>query len=604
MKKRVLSVFLILIITVSVMAGCKKSTAPTSTMSITTPIPTGVEGTAHPIATIPELSDITPPATAVSGDSDSIESDTVITLSDGNIKIEGEGASAKASELTITKSGKYLISGSLSNGVIYINTTDENNVKLYLNGADIHNSNGPALYILSAPKKVVISTVKDSVNLISDGSQYSEDSFGNSPDSAIFSKDDVKFEGNGSLYVTGNYDKAIHGKDDLTVESGNIYTKSAGDGISGKNSIEITGGGIYVDSGKDGLVSNRNEEGKDPGVISISGGVIQIKTGGGSENAPEHTENDFGGGGRPGDGGRPGGGGRPWSADDSVAAAADSSTEESKKGIKAVGKIVISGGDITVDSYDDALHCDTDIEISNGTMNFASGDDGIHSDVNVTISGGTLSITKSYEGVEGQYITVCGGSVCVVASDDGANATDGSGSSMGGGFGGMGSGQDCSLKISGGYLFINASGDGLDSNGDIIQTGGEVIVFGPTNSGNGAIDFGDGNNSYTITGGSVLAVGASGMAEGVETGGDVSTFNVRTNNISGGTLIYVTDSTGKCVLAFESPKQFSSIVYASSTISSGKYTFYQGGSCEGECINGVYISPAPSGGTSLGEIEI
>ena len=69
------------------------------------------------------------------------------------------------------------------------------------------------------------------------------------------------------------------------------------------------------------------------------------------------------------------------------------------------------------------------------------------------------------------------------------------------------------LTIAGGYTVVNAAGDGLDSNGNIVMTGGVIYVFGPSDNGNGAIDYGDGNYSMTISGGTLLAVGSSGMAQ-------------------------------------------------------------------------------------------
>ena len=52
----------------------------------------------------------------------------------------------------------------------------------------------------------------------------------------------------------------------------------------------------------------------------------------------------------------------------------------------------------------------------------------------------------------------------------------------------------------------------MDSNGDLTISGGEVYVDGPTNGGNGALDY-DGNG--TITGGTVVMVGSNGMAMGL-----------------------------------------------------------------------------------------
>lgn len=66
------------------------------------------------------------------------------------------------------------------------------------------------------------------------------------------------------------------------------------------------------------------------------------------------------------------------------------------------------------------------------------------------------------------------------------------------------------LTISGGTLLVDAQGDGLDSNGTIEMTGGEVTVFGPTANDNGALDS---NGGITVSGGTLVAIGSSEVAE-------------------------------------------------------------------------------------------
>ena len=61
-------------------------------------------------------------------------------------------------------------------------------------------------------------------------------------------------------------------------------------------------------------------------------------------------------------------------------------------------------------------------------------------------------------------------------------------------------------------LYIEAEGDGFDSNGNGVITGGIVLVNGPTSGGNGVFDVGDNNNTLTITGGIVIGAGTSDMA--------------------------------------------------------------------------------------------
>jgi hypothetical protein len=184
------------------------------------------------------------------------------------------------------------------------------------------------------------------------------------------------------------------------------------------------------------------------------------------------------------------------------------------KGIKGLVSITIDAGTINVNSADDALHSNGQSQ-STAHYTLYSGDDGIHADNTVNINSGNLNIAKSYEGIEATTINVNGGTIYVTSSDDGLNGAGGQDSSgFAGGPGGMGggdmfSGGSANVNINGGYLVVTAAGDGLDSNGAITQTGGTVIVNGPIDNGNGALDF----STYKMTGGFLIAVGSSGMAQ-------------------------------------------------------------------------------------------
>ncbi len=64
----------------------------------------------------------------------------------------------------------------------------------------------------------------------------------------------------------------------------------------------------------------------------------------------------------------------------------------------------------------------------------------------------------------------------------------------------------CISRVRGGTLWVDASGDGLDSNGGLYVTGGTVTVCGPTSGGDGALDYsGDGIISGRHGGGARFA---------------------------------------------------------------------------------------------------
>ena len=275
-------------------------------------------------------------------------------------------------------------------------------------------------------------------------------------------------------------------------------------------------------------------------------------------------------------------------------------------GIVSKDDLVVTGGTYTIDSQDHCLNGKDSVRIADGTFNLSCDEDGIHAgnddqqdgyvyieggDINISvgddaihaeglliITGGDIDVSKSYEGVEGYKILVTGGDIDVVSSDDGFNAAGGSSSGSDdnkGGFGGgpvmggvdMDADSDAYILITGGTLNINADGDGLDSNGCIGITGGSVCVLGPSDNGNGAMDYGI---CAAITGGEVVAVGGSGMAQGF---GDESTQCSALVNfdewVDAGETITLTDSDGKEVLSYKVDKKFNSVVISTSDMKQG-----------------------------------
>ena len=123
--------------------------------------------------------------------------------------------------LEITKAGIYKLTGTISDGLIKINT--DGNVKLILNGVSITNSSGPTIYVENADN-VEIETVGGTTNTLTDGKTYT--GYEEDVDACIFSKDDLILSGNGTLKVVANYQDAIASKDDLKITGGTYDIKA------------------------------------------------------------------------------------------------------------------------------------------------------------------------------------------------------------------------------------------------------------------------------------------------------------------------------------------------------------------------------------------
>ena len=253
--------------------------------------------------------------------------------------------------------------------------------------------------------------------------------------------------------------------------------------------------------------------------------------------------------------------------------------------VRGKDSVYVVDGDFTIKAGADGIKSTnaTDagkgfVLVEHGKMNLSVGDDGIHADREVRINGGEIAIVKSYEGIEAQVVTINDGNISVTAFDDGLNAGGGADDSATNRVGAnpFDADEKCVLSVNGGNIYVNAAGDGIDSNGWLYFNGGEVVVDGPTDNGNGALDASMG---VVMNGGSVLAVGASGMATAL---GDTSAINNVSIYLSSmqapDTEILITDTEGNTVMRRTAAKSFSHIAAGSNEFRLGnKYILYLNG---------------------------
>lgn len=540
------------------------------------------------------------------------------TSTDASVRIDGQ-------TVTITQAGTYQIAGTLDDGALIVESGENAKITLVLGGVSIKNSIGAAIQISTADD-VTIELSEGTTNVLQSGEEVdiatateSEEASGG----ALQSKADLKIKGKGSLTVLGYLNNGIHCTKDLKIKNGNISVTALGHGIKGKNSVTVSGGTVTVTSGKDGITSDETEN-EEKGFVTIedgeiiitsvgdgvsaettltvTGDVISIISGGGSANAQQKTDNmrDW------------------WDFDNS----ASDDNSASCKGLKAGKALVISGGSITIDAQDDALHTDGDMTISGGECILSTGDDGAHAALSLTVLDGKITVLTSYEGLEANQITLADGELDITASDDGINAnggSDGFSGGFGGGFGGRRSdmnsqsgdmtppdnsnmqtppdgnapsgnpptmpGQDVAdstttddttdkqpvLLITGGKITVNADGDGLDSNSNLRVEGGDITINGPSNGGNGALDIGTENGGAgVIAGGTLIALGTSSMAENFDSTSTQCAFLVTMNSFGAGETITITDSQGNVLYTGVTVKSANSVVFSSADLVVGE----------------------------------
>lgn len=484
--------------------------------------------------------------------------------------------------INITKAGTYHLTGTIEDGNITVNVGDNDLVRLVLDNVNIICSNSSTINVENA-KKVIIIVEEGTTNTLTDGSTYSTTD--EEPDGAVFSKDDLVINGAGTLNVNANYLDGIVSKDGLKIIGTTIDVVANDDGIRGKDYIGIKDAKITVNSNSDGIKStndtdtekgyvsiensNVNIEAGEDGIqaetsIKVTDGEFNIKTGGGSQNSS--TEEEWGN----------------WDIRDKQMmtpmnnTATTDENETSAKGIKGNTGILIEDGDFNIDSSDDSLHSNGNIIINNGTFEINSGDDGIHADESITINDGDVNISKSYEGIESSKIDINGGNINLVASDDGINIAGGNDSSSINGRPGQNnfsSNSDQILTINNGDIMIDASGDGIDINGAGYINGGTVIINGPTNSGNGALDY---DSAFEVNGGTLIAVGASGMMQTPSSGSNIYSISyVYSTTQQANTKITIKNSNDEEIISFAPSKNYESIIISTEKLKEGEtYTIY------------------------------
>ncbi len=317
----------------------------------------------------------------------------------GELTYEGNGIEIDGNQIKITSGGDFTLTGTLENGNIIISTKEK--VKLRLSGAKITSDSNPCIFVEKADKAYITLTDGTKNYLIAK----------NSDDGAIYSKENLEIKGDGSLDIMSEAGHGMKASDNLNIENGIITINASSDGIHINDTFKMTGGTIDITSVNDGIDCES--------IVNISAGTINIETNGtpieteqpASETTEEVPRRGI------------------WEMDE-----ADVEFEKSTKGINAEWMMIISGGEINVNSASHAIHCQDEIEINGGKLTLSSKyDKGISAHGNLTINGENtiIDVTKSTEGIESKNVmTINDGNIKAVSTDDAINATGGNSGMM------------------------------------------------------------------------------------------------------------------------------------------------------------------------------
>lgn len=491
---------------------------------------------------------------------------TKVTLSDSGSSAEGEGVTIDGSTVTITAEGTYIISGSLSDGRLVVDTEDTAKVQLVLDGAHITSSTGTALYVKNADKVFMTLAEGSENSLVATGAATEEDE--HSLDGALFAADDLTINGEGSLTVQSDQGHGIVGKDEVTLVSGTLEVTAAGSAIQGKDSVAVKDGTYTLTATTDGIHAEHESNGA-KGFVYIAGGTF------------------------------------------SIAAGSD--------GVDASNDVMIDGGTLQIAALDDGLHSEYDLTINDGTVYVSESYEALEG-ATVTVNGGDVNVTASDDGInatgvpdgttsddEPAGMEEFGGEPGDMAPgemgempempqmpDGGFGEPGDFGDGMGGGpredmmgsgdgfgnqaMGGPGGGDfenndTASVTINGGKLVISSGGDGIDSNGSITVTGGETYVNGPTSNGDAPMDYA---GEASISGGTIIVIGSAGMAQGFGSSSTQGSVFVQAQG-SVGDLIELKDATGQVLASFTAGTDYACILASAPGVEQGAtYTLSYG----------------------------
>lgn len=520
---------------------------------------------------------------------------------------------SKKNKLTIIAPGTYVLktesTETASDGLIEVDPETEGLVHIILDGVNLTSSNNTEpdsdtglITIKKDTQRAIITVKEGTVNTLTDtgatGIDKDDATSTTYTGGIVCKKTPLTINGTGTLNIVSENGNGIKATESLKIldaainVSGLEENPTGHNGITGKTELSVKNAALNVYADGDALKTTLDaddiaEEASyaELGNMDLDGGTYKIVSANGDAISAYRTL-----------------GLNPTTLEAITKNAAKSTADGSYKAIKAGTTIEVAetAGTISADTTetsgscaDDTMHCDGYIQINGGTLDLASADDGIHANMGLLINAGSITVSESYEGIEAADISIYGGTVTIFAEDDGMNAGGGNDSTSSGdsfGKGEQSSSTNYQIIIQGGIVTVTCEGDGIDSNGNIFFMGGTITVNGPTNGGNGALDYGDNNCVCEISGGTLIAAGAVGMDDAPTSGSSQPTVNVRLSSSQpGGTYVVLKDADNNVVMTACPTKSFQSVVMSCEALTlESTYTVWYGTDLENLTQDGEF----------------
>ena len=515
-----------------------------------------------------------------------------ITLSSTMSNQEESTYTIENNVLTLNSNSEYTISGSCSE--CQIEVAKGISVTITLNSITIDNSQtGP--FVIK--KGSTVNLILSGESTITDNEKDENSSDFEGAGLKFKSSSNLTISGDGKLNIIGTIKNGIKGasESNLIINGGILNITAVNNALAADNSLTINGGTFIIKTTEgDGIKSDPDYGDNDSeGIITINGGTFNISSySDGIQAKSKLIIND--------------GNFYIKTYNNGASSTNFNKDEESAKGLKCSWNetnitifLKIEGGNFILDTADDSIHSDGNITIIGGEFTISSGDDAVHAEQNLILGEKNadndlikMNIIKSYEGLEGGQIYIYSGTYNIISSDDGINSAGDTDEECNGNIPG-GNNQpnnnqprqngnrnnlkrnlknrklnDCfsfHIYIYGGEIYINAEADGLDANGNIIISGGNITVWGAKSGSDG--DPIDMEGSLTISGGTLLAGGNQGMTQIDRQASNSQKYITLKSSYSANQVIYILNG-DTIIREIKTPKNIQYLYYSSSDVDS------------------------------------